>query len=373
MNSITASSFEYLSGLIPIIFVTALAFVCAKWRWIQLPQSLRVLAIFVLIVFFIGYQEHPSELLVIAALLLFILAIAFIINGFRLHYKPNCDRKVKYEFLLSGVCVIQIALITYKLAIIDLSTSLETIQGYWIAMLLSIGFFLVVQIVLSYFVRPWKAVPGQLPSKGMVQVQSVVSAIGLPVVIISSIIQLPVFLLVYLYLRYILGEYLAAAPIIYLRSFHYNEGPIALGQIVGKVAARFGVIYAVVHSEQKGSELMAHSPLTEQPRVSALPDHKWKRMIISRLKDCSVALIDRTVSSDGLQWEIRKAQERLGSSRIAVLQRKGTTLAKIPGVLTLEYELDETSLKEAREKLKNWFKKIYLESETSKDIKAKVI
>ena len=366
-------SLGLLSGLAAILVTTTIVFVIAKWRWIQLPHSLRAMAVMALVAVSVATLDHSLLIFIIVMLMYLVIAMALILYGFRIHFRPNSNRKTKYELLLSGVCALLVANLHYVPLRLKNLIHLETLEITWIALLTSIVFFVVVQLIISSLIRPWTAVPERFPSKRILRTQRIVRALGLPVVVISVVIPIPIFLIPYLNLRYVLGEHLARAPIIYLRSFQYSDGPAALGRIVGKVASRFGVIFAVVHAEQKGSDLLAHSRLTEQPQVSTVPNEKWRDLIVSRLRACSAVLIDRTVSSDGLQWEIRKAQELVGPSRIGILQRKGTSMTSVPGVWTLEYELGKESEKEARKALKIWFEKVFSVSESEKETGTKAV
>ena len=240
---------------------------------------------------------------------------------------------------------------------------LEFLQITKISLLFLILFLMISQIIISFLIRPWSAKPGILPTKGLVRVHMIIRFLGLFVVVltISFVIPLPI-LIFYLILRYIIGMRLEKAPIIYLRSFHYSEGPTALGHIVGRIASRFGILYALVHKEQKGSDLLAESRITEQTLVATVPDSEWQNYVTTMLKSCSVVIIDQSLTTDSLQWEINNSIEFVDNMRIAILQKKGTNAKKVQDIWTLEYDLDKDSKKKARRALLSWFKKIFLNS-----------
>ena len=105
---------------------------------------------------------------------------------------------------------------------------------------------------------------------------------------------------------------------------------------------------------------MFQSQITEQSVVSVVPDKDWQEFIASKLNICSVVIIDRTVASHSIEWEITKCIDLVDPSRIAILQKKGTSPCPVPAdIWVLEYELGKNYEKEARKALWGWFENLF--------------
>jgi len=284
------------------------------------------------------------------------IAIGFIVHGLWLHFQPNVSRRTKYERFLSGCAVSFVA-------------SFAVFFGSVFATAAALAWLATVQIVTSIFVRPWAAVPGTSPSTTVLRAHRVPRNVFvvLAVLIPSAFGWLlsPLLLIAYLTVRFAVGERLELAPILYLRSFRYPEGPTVLGRVVTKEAFRFGMLFAIVHARQKGSELMVSSAPTRQPIVETVEETKWQDYVISKLRICSAIIIDRSLQSEGLAWEIGKATALVPPSRIAILQKRGSPNTAVVGVWTLEYDLSRRGVKEARRALRRWFEQSRQSAEES--------
>jgi hypothetical protein len=168
-----------------------------------------------------------------------------------------------------------------------------------------------------------------------------------------------IILIVYLVLRYVLGERMAAAPILYLRSFHYTEGPTALGRIVARVASRYGVLRALAHRTQSPLHLHAETRLTERVEFMRADDQGWQDLIEAEMARASVIIIDGSVATEGLRWECERATNLVDSSKVIVLTKQNQP-AFDPKLWGLEYELGRSGEERARRKLNERLRTILL-------------
>jgi hypothetical protein len=161
----------------------------------------------------------------------------------------------------------------------------------------------------------------------------------------------PMLVTPYLILRYILGERMSEAPILYLRSFHYGEGPTAFGKIVARVASRYGVLRALVHETQGPLELHAQTRLTERANFTRVPDADWQDWIRTEMLRASAIIIDRSVPSEGLSWELDQALKHAEPPKIILLTKQGTVASTPPNIWNIEYEMGKNGERQARKKL----------------------
>lgn len=331
-------------------------------RWIELPYSLTAAAIMGAATL-TWMAVSPISTLRFGSLALAILSVACLLYGFAIHFGSIGSRYAKYELLTAGIYAFWLAGVFDYLP--ENSSPLNVTELTLVKMAivsLILAFFTTIQIITSLFFPAWSVRPGLLPSMKMVRAQKLCKGIGIPLIVISAFLTGGLLLLPYLPLRYVVGKRLEKAPIIYLRCFGYSEGPSALGLIIAKVATRFGVLFAIVHPRQRGSDLLFKSQITEQSLVAVVPDKDWQEFIVSKLNICSAVIIDRTVPSHSLEWEITKSIELVDRSRIAILQKRGTAAGPVPSdVWVLEYGLGGKNEKEARKALSTWFENLFLQ------------
>lgn len=334
-------------------------------RWIELPYSLTAAAI-MCVATLVGIIAFPVNALFFGEIPFYLVSVACLLYGFSIHFRSVGSRYNKYEALMGGMyglCFsttfnyLNAKSTSGKSSLLDAKEIQLTVS--FVALLFA--FFAIVQLMGSLCFPASSVKPGFLPSKEVVRIQKLGKAIGIPLIGISYFLFFPLFLVPYLNLRYLVGKRLENAPIIYLRCFSYSQGPSSLGTIVARVATYFGVLFAIVHPRQKGSDLLFQSRITEQALVSLVPDKDWQEFVMAKLSICSAVIIDRTMSTESLQWEIAKAIELVDPSRIAILQKKGTPSGPDPAhVWTLEYELGKNYEKQARKALRRWFENLFL-------------
>jgi len=165
----------------------------------------------------------------------------------------------------------------------------------------------------------------------------------------------------YLLLRFLLVNRFSHTPIVYLRSFHNPEVKSAFGGLVAVVASKFGVLQALVHASQPASDLHALTHMAQRAQMTRVPDEDWQEWVEDRLRCCSAVIIDYTVGTESVGWEIQRAQDLVPSSRIAILVQQGTAFEKPQGIFTLEYDLRGAGKKQARKTLKLWLKKVHFD------------
>jgi hypothetical protein len=302
--------------------------------------------------------------------LIYVSAFVCVLRAVYLHLRPSHDRRTKYDYLLAGASVGSLHVLTRLLdlgATVDTEMSLDAwLNVYTVAKLTVSPVFVCFMLfafnpavwLLIFFLLTKRWIRGRsrtsaqtstFPSR---RTYNVIRVLPLPVLLVIG----HPFVLPYLWLRFLVFEAMAERPIIYLRAFRYVQGPTAFGRIVFKVARRFSVIVAIVHQAQRGSALMRHTSILEQPRTALLPDDRWQTWVVERLKTASAVIIDATVQTDALAWELDHARSVAGLDRTCVLIQRGGTRPE--EVFCLEYELDRRSVKAVRTALKQWLSRV---------------
>lgn len=159
----------------------------------------------------------------------------------------------------------------------------------------------------------------------------------------------------YLALRYVMKSEMEKHPILFLRSFRYSETPAVFGRIVSPVASRFGVIIALTHQSQPPSDLHRDTSSIAQANVRFAADDSWQEILSRYLKSSSAAIIDLTVESQGVSWELHEALQTLGKHSVVVLSQRGAESSIPQEISVVEYDLDVKSFKIARHALRQWF------------------
>jgi hypothetical protein len=281
-----------------------------------------------------------------------------LLGALYLHFRPGHDRRAKYMWLLCWASASAwVSLDGY----LDLLASSQLLSSdSWsvsyrhsiprsaliVLVLLNPAFALAIADVASSW---WRR---RIDDRGAVRWHRWLRNGAIPVLFVFS--PHPI-LLIYLLLRYHVNETLAEQPIVYLRSFHHTHGPNAFGRIVVKAASRFGVIAAIVHRSQRGSVLMSLANVLDHARVERVADDRWQDWVVQRLKSATAVVIDVTITSPSVTWELTTALAHVGPERIVLMAEEGATFPAGTGVARIEYALERRSLKAARRSLEAWF------------------
>jgi hypothetical protein len=168
---------------------------------------------------------------------------------------------------------------------------------------------------------------------------------------------LPVYLLVhYLGLRFVVYHAKAQQPIIYLRSFSIPDVTTAFGRIVVPATSKIGVVSALIHPSQNAMSLQSAVNLSDRARLSISSDDEWQTWVNTQLLHASSAIVDTTISTASVQWELENALEKLGPSHVAVLYQSEEPPDLPKGVWALRYSLAPREARVAQVKLKEWLR-----------------
>lgn len=341
-------------------------------RWhIPLPFALIIPLALLLVSFSDNYHVVSTAVDVAANAVTFGLIFAAVWN----HVSPGSNRRLKYELLVAGTSTLSIGffgLVANGVVIAirppsrgdpvygQLSYVDTTVQSHiYLWVLLVYAVFLVAVQVVPSLQLPRRSTDTVMPSSHEIRLFRRLRSVGFAFAVLSFSGLFQPFLVVYLLYRYVLGERMSAAPILYLRSFHYTEGPTALGRIVAPVASRYGLLRALAHATQSPLQLHAETRLTERVELMQSVDSDWQDLIEAEMARASVIIIDGSVETQGLHWECERAAQLTNPSKVILLTRKDRPAPDLK-LWNLEYELGRSGVKQAQKKLDEHLQSVLL-------------
>jgi hypothetical protein len=165
-------------------------------------------------------------------------------------------------------------------------------------------------------------------------------------------------LLVLLVIRYIAIERFRQRPIVYFRSFHHQHANQIFGRAIAPALSSYGVIMGLVNNLQTGSRLFSRTSLWQFGWMAVVPEGRWQEWVSTALDRASLAIIDCSVVTESVLWEIRAAVCALDVTRIAVIRgTRDSDCHDFPGVQVFEYSNENSqSLRQLKERLDRWAK-----------------
>jgi hypothetical protein len=278
-----------------------------------------------------------------------------LVVGLVLHHRPNSSRTKKYTFLMLGIVGFWTLLLRLnpRLSCLVLPASTAELfkgerqdQASFVLALFLMGplFYFVAGLIAVRTARRWDGGAGVPASRRLHKLYGGVMSLGLPVAIVcatvamASIVIFWQLLAVYFLLRYALGERFIHEPILFLRSFRNTEGAHAFGRILSRTASRYGVVVGLVHATQRPSDLHRLARVTDHGQFHLVSDDQWQMWVLANLQRCSAVIIDVSVETGSVSWELENARRIAGPHKLLVLRQPGSDTAIPSGCHIVEYK-----------------------------------
>ena len=174
-----------------------------------------------------------------------------------------------------------------------------------------------------------------------------------PVILILMLLSKGL-VLVLLMIRYLTGERFRRQPVIYLRSFHYDAAAEVFGKAIAPALAPFGVIKGLVHSEQTGGDLFLRTSIWQFGLMATIPDARWKDWVANALSSASLVIIDRSVPTESVMWEVGTALHFIGQRRVLIISRNQTLIDTTSDVKIIKYGQEPDALTRLRRDIGSW-------------------
>lgn len=339
----------------------------AKARWVLFPVALSFsfLSCLFLALFIAPNILRFPELTNLLSWGLYGMGATFLgISGFY-HLQVNQLRHIKYELTMCGIVLLSqnfmtsdaLAAVTAGADIFARPADLmEILVGFY---LFPVGWLFITGLPLALFF--WRKVDNRPPSKTIAflyrhtrtSISITMGAVGL----IAFTDDLRIFLLLALILlmvRYSVYERMLVNPIVFLRSFHSQESTVALGRVITATAGRHAPIVALTHSLQPPETLLAEMQPDHTARLYTSSNSNWRQWVTQHLECCRAVILDATLTTQGLQWELQQAYTLVDHDRIAVLAVQGTNLVHPRDIQHFYYRLDWAGKRNLRRQLNHW-------------------
>jgi hypothetical protein len=262
------------------------------------------------------------------------------IFAFVYHRLPNCRRSVKYGTFYLGSSLYTAA----KMA--DLFEHSGQSDG--IALL---ALFSPMSLVLIYFVLNRRIRPDEPLRRGDAATSRALGwyrwamasgpGPGLRTFVWTVLRFIPFVGEFYFAARICAKERLARAPVLYLRSFSDGAAATLLARAVSPALGRTCVLAALVHPTQSRAALHEGTHDAWAASSFVVGNERWQAWIVERLNESLAAVVDATILSAHTQWELERASEILGPSRVAVLVPRGTPMEDLPASVIFSYDPDD--------------------------------
>src|SRR5882724_8243449 len=322
----------------------ALAFLVAFWmvpRYLRSPQLYGIR--FCGVCYLVGYALAGAAL--------------------ALHYIPRTSRHLKYELLATSISVLAIpgTLGDPLLQMGIVGVDLPDLSAFYCGDFLSqTGYFLLSGVIVGSLLR---SRGGAAARRASTLYRLTYRFKVVPLILVSLVSWLPAggFLggaFALLAAAYLIGEKARENPILYLRSFQDHDTDRVLAKIVMPTAGRFAPVLAFAHELQPPQELYRRTNLLTAAQLTTFPDADWQEGILAILPRCRAVLIDVSVETGGVLWELENARAVLPSERIAVLAQEGDRPLDFPGILVLRYRFGWRGQRAARKALRGWLKRL---------------
>lgn len=327
-------------------------------------------------------SDHPG--LFKANVILLYLSVGYVLIALAvgLHLQVNASRKIKYELFAAGMMMLYMAyLFAAKLSPAFYSKwagesvgSIRDYIGYEFGGELGspVVWTAIIGLICCLLVRLGRGRSSEARSPG-----SVVRFVYKGRVVFNPIFWLSLgcftsgigenatassyaFLgLLFLPLRYLIMQRMLERPILYLRSFAYTEGPLILGRVVIPAVRRYAPVVAVSHELQPPDQILSAMNPEEKVNLKTLNEDAWRQWVSQQLASCLAVILDFSVQTEGVRWELSEALRMVPNERIVILQNQKAAPIPIPGVPVVAYDIDWRTRRRARKELKAHLKRIF--------------
>lgn len=274
--------------------------------------------------------------------------LVFVVISLVLRFRQNASRSRAYGYLfLALMCLFIVKAL--------LGVKPEPAMSIGLLKMLCVALFPLV--VLEAILAKGRTSPVR-PSSALTTLYTVTRAVSSTMVFVSLFFQNAVIVFPFLVLRYFLGERIARNPIVFLHPFKHEDTPEIFKKAVVSEGMRFGVVRTLSPAERPLWSLGARSDLMDIPSVETTSDDQWQDWVRQRLESAYVVIIDYSLETGNLDWEIEQIRTWVDDDHVLVLQSGDSTARAPDGYAVLRYDLDKAGLKESREALRTWLKQV---------------
>ena len=287
--------------------------------------------------------------------------IVCIFAGILEHFRPNHSRQRKYTLIMASVPLLILFLVpkslldTFKrapaagISISFLEVALLCCAIFWSVLLVSI-----IAVLGGMWVRR-QACNAQSPLRGWEQFLFTIVHMRYagPLIVVCFIFSKELFL-VLLMIRYLIVERFRQQPVIYLRSFHYDDSADVFGDAIAPALAPFGVVKGLVHSQQTGGALFSRTSFWQLGLMATVPDAHWKDWVTKALRSAGLVIIDSSMPTGSIKWEIAAALHAVDGRRVLIIARDQASTNSTVDVEVIKYGQGPKAMARLQRDITGW-------------------
>jgi len=145
--------------------------------------------------------------------------------------------------------------------------------------------------------------------------------------------------LLYCLARFVIVEQALTRPLLYLRAFHYADGPQAFAKVIAPAAGHYGPFVVLVHRTQGPDAILPGLSSNRIVQTVASPDDRWRECVTRHLDGCVAAIFDLTQSTQSLGWELEESLRVIGAGRTIAVCQNGYETTLTTSVAALPYDI----------------------------------
>jgi hypothetical protein len=286
---------------------------------------------------------HPRSAETAALLVgLVLILLAILIHGL-----PQHDRTPKYVLLWLGTFAVGAQQI--------LDGSMRLRQPGILLLLLLYPAVLLTAAVASRGDQPVDAPPSLAAFVRHRLNMALAPSLGVRAFLVFLAVRTTAMLPVMLVQRYFARRDVARSPVLYLRSYSDDLAGTFFGKVLAPAVGARAVLIGLVHEMQTSRQLHRQAALAHHADVYVLSDHDWQRWVVASLQGSLGVIIDVSVMTPSLRWEIEQALRHLSAERVLLVSRTDIDETLSAGARSYRYGLDTRPGRTlARERIAAW-------------------
>jgi hypothetical protein len=193
--------------------------------------------------------------------------------------------------------------------------------------------------------------------RAFTSVGSIVAGAGLVYFMATSqpagILLVLFFLTVFVLIRYFAGESLTRFPVVYLRAFSSDNVFHTFTSVIAPAISSVHVIVGLTPKGERKKLIKGHfGPSTAALYV--VPDKVWQVWVQRELERAYAVILDFSVPTENLTWELGEALRVCDRSRITMFVQDGMYIDAPQEIGRIALGATRTSRSKARRELRHW-------------------
>ncbi len=287
--------------------------------------------------------------------------IACLIAGILEHFRPNHSRQLKYSLIMACFPLSVLFLVPRSIlhalerapaagiSVSFLQVALLFLAIFWPVLVLSI-----MAVLGGMWIRR-QASNNQSPPRAWEQLLFTIvhkRSAG-PLIVVCYFFSKEL-MLVLLMIRYLSVERFRRQPVIYLRSFHYDDAAKVFGEAVAPALTPFGVVKGLVHSQQTGGALFSRTSIWQLGLMTTVPDARWRDWVTKALRSAGLVIIDNSVPTESVMWEISSALHYVDRRHVLVIASDQAPINTTAGVEVVKYGQGPNAMARLQRDIADW-------------------